>query len=66
MERKRLRFLDCRKRRSLNWYWSMKRYDGRVRYVCSLHVEAGAVKFCAGKVRVRVGWRPVGWLKLVV
>lgn len=50
----------------MNWYWSMKRYDGRVRYVCSLHVEAGAVKFCAGKVRVRVGWRPVGWLKLVV
>lgn len=65
-ERSEARFLDARKSGSVNWYLSMKRYEGRVRWVCSLQVGFGGVRWVVGKVRVKVGWRPVGCCKEVV
>lgn len=60
------RFLEARKRGSVNWCLSMKRVEGRVRCVWSLQVGFGGVRWVVGKVRVRVGWRPVGRLMVVV
>jgi hypothetical protein len=34
--------------------------------VWSLQERSGGVRWCAGKVRVSVGWRPVGWLNEVL
>lgn len=63
---RRVRCLEERKRASLNWYLSMKREEGRVRCVWSLHEGFGGVRCCFGKERMSVGWRPVGWENEVV
>ena len=64
--RRVFRFLDLRKRGSVNWYLSMKRYEGSVRCVWSLHVGLGGVRCCFGKERTSVGCKPVGCEKDVV
>lgn len=66
IERSDLRLWELRKRESVNWYLSMKRYEGRVRWVCSLHVLSGGVRSVVGRERRIVGWRPVGWEKALV
>lgn len=53
--RRAIRFLEVRKRGSVNWYLSMKSAEGRVMYVCSLHVGSGGVRCPVGKLRVRIG-----------
>jgi hypothetical protein len=63
MLRRAVRWWEARKRGSLNWCLSMKRAEGRVRWVCSLQEGEGAVRCATGRVRVRVGWRPVGRLR---
>ena len=65
-ERRDFRFFEERKRASLNWYLSMKRYEGRVRCAWSLQEGAGGERCAVGKRSVRVGWRPVGLLREVV
>lgn len=48
------------------WWRSRKRGEGRVRYVCRVQVEEGGVRGARrGRVRRRVGWRPVGEGKVV-
>ena len=61
-----LMFLEARKSGSVNWYLSMKRYEGKVRWVWSLHVGFGEVRCWVGKERTRVGCRPVGCWKLAL
>lgn len=60
-----LRLCEARKRGSRNWCLSMMRAEGSVRCVWSLQVGCGGVGGME-KVRWRVGWRPVGWVKEVV
>lgn len=52
-------FLLWRKSGSESWYLSMKRGDGRVRYVWSEQEGNGGGEL-RGRVMRRVGWRPVG------
>ena len=54
-ERRDFRFFEDRKRGSVNWYLSMKRYEGRVRWAWSLHDAAGDERCAVGKLMVRVG-----------
>lgn len=65
-ERRPFKFFEARKRGSVNWYLSMKRYEGRVMCVWSLQVGLGGVRCVVGKVRVKVGCRPVGCWKAVM
>lgn len=60
------RLWEVRNKGSVNWYLSMKSGEGSVRCVCSLQDGSGSVRCAVGKVRVSVGWRPVGWLKEVL
>lgn len=48
-----------------SWYLSGKSEEGRIRYVWRAQVGKGARMDVEGKVRRRVGWRPVGSEKAV-
>jgi hypothetical protein len=66
IERNDFRLWLDKKRGSVNWYLSMKRYDGNVRCECNLHVFSGGMRDAAGILTRRVGCRPVGWEKEVL
>lgn len=59
------RFKEARKRGEESWYLSGKIEEGRIRYVCRAQVGSGGDMDVEGKVRRRVGWRPVGSGKAV-
>lgn len=65
IERSPRRFMEARKRGEESWYLSGKSEEGRIRYVWRAQVGTGGRIDVEGKVRRRVGWRPVGSEKVV-
>lgn len=65
MERRPRRFMEARSKGKESWYLSGKSEDGRIRYVWRAQVGSGGRIAIEGKVRRRVGWRPVGNVKAV-
>lgn len=63
--RREARFLERRREVRESWYLSRKMKEGRGRWVWSLQASPGGGRG-EGKVRRRVGWRPVGWRKEAV
>lgn len=61
-----MRFLDARKRGSVSWYLSAKIWRGKVRCVWRAQERSSSGGFGLLILSWRVGWRPVGRMKVDV